>query len=124
MFDAFYVRSSLGWLSRPHTKKADRLLVWNESFAYAVPFPDIGSARGAMGVHGATGVSFVKSSNVFTEVVVDESGAGVADHVRSAIQSACAARDIVKELELAAGERMRAMKPDGAKEKGRAGARL
>ena len=116
VFDAFYVRSSEGWLSRPHTRSADRLLLWNDSFAYAVPFADLKAAKEALSLHGrgGHGPSIIKSSNVFTEVVVDPAEAKTADHVRSAIQSACSARDIVKELELAASERMRAMSPPDA----------
>jgi hypothetical protein len=110
VFESYFVRCQSGWLSRPHQSSRDGSLGWNKSFAFAVPFPDLASARHAMSsARGDDSVSIIKSSSVFTEVIVDARATRAVDDTAAAIRTACDARDISAELSKAASERMDAM---------------
>jgi hypothetical protein len=107
VFDVFFVRSSSGWLCRPHMSCHDGRLCWDDSFAFAVQFPDEAAAKLALAGCRSYGASVVKASCVFTGVAA-EAGAGH-DGVRDAIASACEARDITGAIEASARERIDAM---------------
>lgn len=107
VFDIYFVRSSCGWLCRPHMASHDGRMCWTDSFGLAAQFPDEDAARQYAGSQYVSGASVVKASCVFT-AVTGRADAG-ADGVRDAIASACEARDITGAIEASAKERIDAM---------------
>lgn len=109
VFDIFFVRSSSGWLCRPHMTCHDGAMCWTEFFGFAAQFPDEDAAKLALAGYGryVSEGSVVKASCVFTGV---SAGANAGhDGVRDAIASACEARDITGAIEASAKERIEAM---------------
>jgi hypothetical protein len=106
VFDQYYVRSDLGWLSRPQTKLGTGFQ-WNESFAFAVQFPSAKDAQAAVGPgHGAW---IIKATGAFTAVEFASSADIKSDHLTQAISAACEARDIRQGLDDAAQGRLDAL---------------
>jgi hypothetical protein len=109
VFEVCYVRSSRGWLCRPHKSMHGGNLCWAESFGFAATFPDPESALTVLAGMNFDGVSIVRASSLFTRVNTMKASRDAMDPIRDAIASACEARDISGALDEVAKERVSAM---------------